>query len=450
MEFKKEMRFIDVFSLALGAIIGWGCFVLPGTDFLPKAGPLGTILGLSIGGIMVGIIGISYGYLIEKFPESGGEFIYAYKNLGRVTGFVCGWFLLLAYISIIPLNTTAIALVVKYVLGDMLEVGYLYSVFGYDVYLGEVLVSITLLVIFALINIKGVKGAGGFQSFLVVVLVSSVLVLTASMFFVSPNATANLSPAFPTGKSVGASILAITAMAPWAFSGFDCIPQATEEYNFPHSRARGLIFVSIIGAVLMYACLTLVTAVESPWEEVIARGEVWATGAVVKNSLGHFGLGVLLVAMLSAVISGINGFFLSSSRLIYSMANKAVLPKSLGKLSKGGTPKNAVIFVMVVSMIAPWFGRQVLSWIVDMCSAGIATSYLITCFVAFRLAKNKGERKIKIFGALGVLVSAIFLVILLVPGMPGFLSKQSLVFLLIWSLVGAIFYLFTMPKINKN
>lgn len=38
--FKKELSPIDVWGLALGAIVGWGCFVLPGNAFLPKAGPL--------------------------------------------------------------------------------------------------------------------------------------------------------------------------------------------------------------------------------------------------------------------------------------------------------------------------------------------------------------------------------------------------------------------------
>ena len=41
-KFKRSMRPLDVWALALGAIIGWGCFVLPGNAFLPKAGPLGT------------------------------------------------------------------------------------------------------------------------------------------------------------------------------------------------------------------------------------------------------------------------------------------------------------------------------------------------------------------------------------------------------------------------
>ena len=84
-KFKKDLRKIDIWSLALGAIIGWGCFVLPGTDFLPKAGPMGAILGLLLGAVVISIISFSYGYMIQKFPLSGGEFVYADSASARST-----------------------------------------------------------------------------------------------------------------------------------------------------------------------------------------------------------------------------------------------------------------------------------------------------------------------------------------------------------------------------
>ena len=37
-ELKKTMSPAEVWALAVGAIIGWGCFVLPGARFLPEAG----------------------------------------------------------------------------------------------------------------------------------------------------------------------------------------------------------------------------------------------------------------------------------------------------------------------------------------------------------------------------------------------------------------------------
>ena len=52
MRLEKKLNPINVWALALGSIIGWGAFVMPGTTFLPKAGPLGTLIGMSIGGLI--------------------------------------------------------------------------------------------------------------------------------------------------------------------------------------------------------------------------------------------------------------------------------------------------------------------------------------------------------------------------------------------------------------
>ena len=94
------MRPIDVWGLALGAIIGWGCFVLPGSAFLPKAGPAGTAAGMLIGALLIIVIALSYGYMIRNFPVSGGEFIYAKEAIGKRNAFVCGWGMILAYWSL--------------------------------------------------------------------------------------------------------------------------------------------------------------------------------------------------------------------------------------------------------------------------------------------------------------------------------------------------------------
>ena len=71
---KRDLSELDVWSLALGAIIGWGCFVLPGNKFLNDAGPLGTAIALSIGALIMIFIARSYGVLIHRFPVAGGEF----------------------------------------------------------------------------------------------------------------------------------------------------------------------------------------------------------------------------------------------------------------------------------------------------------------------------------------------------------------------------------------
>ena len=81
--YMKKVRKIDVLSVAVGAIIGWGCFVMPGNSFLPAAGPLGTLIGMTLAGIMAWIIAQSYSYLLVKYPVEGGEFEYVTQAFGK-------------------------------------------------------------------------------------------------------------------------------------------------------------------------------------------------------------------------------------------------------------------------------------------------------------------------------------------------------------------------------
>ena len=127
--FKKDLSKMNIWALALGAIIGWGCFVMPGVNFLPKAGP-SAMLGMLIGGMVMAIISCSYGYCIKRYPLSGGEFVYADASFGKKHAFVCGWFLVLGYWSLIPLNSTAIAMVTRYVMPGVFLFGYLYTIAG--------------------------------------------------------------------------------------------------------------------------------------------------------------------------------------------------------------------------------------------------------------------------------------------------------------------------------
>lgn len=101
----------DLICLAVGSIIGWGAFILPGDLFLSKIGLINSITGLIVGALIVVIIEKNYSYLIKKIPFSGGEFLFTKEILGDKHSFICGWFLSLAYICIVPLNATAIALI---------------------------------------------------------------------------------------------------------------------------------------------------------------------------------------------------------------------------------------------------------------------------------------------------------------------------------------------------
>ena len=153
---------LQVGALALGCIIGFGCFVLPG-DFLITAGPLGATLGVLLGGAAMLIIARSYGVMVRAFPVAGAEFAYAYHACGRYHAYVCGWFLALGYLSIVPLKATALAVLGKFVAPQLFARGYLYTVAGFEVFAGEVLLGSAAIVGIGLFQIRGVRSVGHLQ-----------------------------------------------------------------------------------------------------------------------------------------------------------------------------------------------------------------------------------------------------------------------------------------------
>ena len=445
VKLKRVMRPIDVWGLALGAIIGWGCFVLPGTAFLPKAGPGGTAMGMLIGALLIIVIAVSYGYLIRKFPISGGEFIYAKEAFGKRNAFVCGWAMILAYWSLIPLNATALAMISRYLFPGIVQQGLLYEIAGWEVYAGEVILASAAIILMALLNIRGIKQAAWIQTAIALTLVGCILVITFLVFCISD--WSNIAPAFPEGRRWWKGVFSIVAMAPWAFIGFDCIPQSAEEYNFSHKKSTFIMISAVLVAAILYIAVCAVTAVGvEPWQQLLDSRNAWPTGYVVRNTMGLAGIIVLGVAMFCAVVSGMNAFYISTSRLMYAMAKEGSLPKWFEHLSpKYGTPTNAIIFTMAMSLFAPWFGREILLWIVDMTSVGAAIVFAYTTGSAAVIGYRNGSKKYAVFGVIGCLFSLFFLSLLIIPGMPGYLTFQSRIVLFVWILIGVAFY-FTIRK----
>ncbi|MDO4923948.1 MAG: APC family permease, partial [Peptococcaceae bacterium] len=221
----------------------------------------------------------------------------------------------------------------------------------------------------------------------------------------------------------------------------DCIPQASEEYAFSNKKTKALLVSSISVAALMYMIMNIATAVVAPWEQYIIDNKAWPTGAAIESLVGTFGLILLAIAMLCGIVSGLNAFYLAGSRLLYSMSIAEAIPSFFGKLDpKHHVPRNAIIFMMALAIVAPFFGRQVLGWLVDMTAVGADMGFTYTTAAAFVMAKRAGDKKQMIISALGVCFAVFFIGLLILPFAPGFLSPQAWAFLFVWLAMGAIFF----------
>lgn len=466
---EKKLTSIHVWALALGCIIGWGAFVMPGNTFLGKAGPLGTAIAMGIAALVMIIIAFNYNYMIQKYPVAGGEFTYTNKAFGKRHAFFCSWFLGLSYLCIVPLNGTALALIGRNLMNNVFQVGFHYEVAGYDIYMGEVILAIVALVAFAVLSIKGVHFTGVFQTILVFALVGGVGLVAIAALFSDKASFANLSPAFYENAALSSDakfggVLAVVAVAPWAFVGFDTIPQSAEEFKFSPRKTKSIMVISILFGAGVYVVLNTITAMVVPtgyasWVEYIddlpnlSGLESLPTFYVAKTLLGTAGLVFLGIAVLAAILSGICGFYMATSRLLYSMAKENVLPPWFGRLhQENKTPANAILFIMVIAMIAPFFGRTALGWVVDMSSLGAAVGYGYTSAAALKFARKENNKSVVVTGVMGLVFSLVFVTLLLVPiGNFGCsLCKESYICLAIWTLLGAVFFVSTRKRRNAK
>lgn len=148
--------------------------------------------------------------------------------------------------------------------------------------------------------------------------------------------------------------------------------------------------------------------------------------------------------MLCAVLSGMNAFLLSASRLLYAMSNVDALPAWYGNVDRRtGVPRNAILLLGLLSLIAPFFGRNIINWVVDMTSVGASLSFAYACASVIKLARKQRECFWVWIGSFGLVFSVFFLGLLLIPGAPGFLSAPSLAALGIWAVAGLILFCIT-------
>lgn len=441
--------------------------MMPGTTFLPTAGTLGTTIAMIIGALIMVVIAFSYSYMVAIHPKAGGEVNYARECFGSRHAYFCGWFLALAYLANVPMNCTALGLMTRKLFFGVFQFGRLYQVAGYDIWFGEVLLSLSVLGIISWLSIHGIRKSGIVQSVMAISLGIAFLIIVIAALFSPITHWSNLLPLWGSAADVTSlfskpamnGVLAIVAVAPWAYVGFETIPQAAEEFNFPIGKVNLIMIIAIAFGCVVYSCNNLVTAAASPDWTAFIKEHDWAVGAAVEALMGKPGLVVLGIAIASAILTGILGFLTATSRLLYSMARDGFIPSSFARLhSRHGTPATAIVFCLAVSAVGPWLGRTALGWFVDMSAIGGAIGFgyaAASCYVTIRRRRAQGQEEhvsvaLQLAALLGTVLSFGFVVLLLIPGMPGCLNMQAYVLLGAWLALGTLFYFLQVKKAGSG
>ena len=447
-QLRRHLSPLGAWALAFGCAVGWGAFVMPGTTFLPIAGPAGTVIGIALGAAVMAIIAVNYSYMLNAYPDAGGAFSYAKRTFGYDHGFLSAWFLILTYIAIIWANASALPLIARNLLGSTFQFGFNYTIAGFHVWFGELLLAVAALAVAAIICLNNKISK--------IVQIISALVMCAGIgaaYFACRTAGASPEPAFsPSGQPVR-EILNIICLAPWAFVGFESISHSAAEFKFDKKKSLGIMLISLLTAGTAYAMLAVTGAMVLPegvgsWTEYVARlGEFSGLESIPTffasvSRLGDMGKLIMGVTALGAILTGLVGNLIAASRLLHAMAEDKLLPDWFGSLTDSGTPKNAILFILALSLPFPFLGRTAISWIVDVTTVGAAIAYAYVSGCALKLSREKKNTPIMVFAGAGLAASGVFALYFLVPNMLSVttLSTESYLILAAWSILGFLFY----------
>ncbi len=449
----RSLSPLAVWALSFGCAVGWGAFVMPGTTFLPIAGPMGTLIGILAGTLIMLIIGVNYCYLLNRFPDAGGTFSYTKNIFGYDHAFLSAWFLVLVYLAIIWANATAIPLIFRTLIGDALHFGFHYRIVGYDIWLGEILLSVAAIVLFGLLVLRGGKTVATVQILLAVALIVLVTACFIVTFTGRGGEAPDLLPAYSPDHRNGVGILFIIFLAPWAFAGFESVAHSAEEFRFQTKKTFPVIVAALVTAAAAYIMLALIAASAQPegytnWFDYIrslgAHSGVESNPVFfsIRRAMGRTGLILFGIAAACAMITGLIGNLTAASRMLYAMADDGLLPASLAKLNRFGVPKQIVLSLIVISLPIPFLGRSATGWIIDVNTIGIVIAYTYTSVDAMRLSFKENRPLVHVTSVLGVIVSAFFLLYFLFPTIwsVGALSTESYLILLSWSVLGFIIF----------
>ena len=445
---------VSACALSIGCIVGWGAFMMPGNAFLPVAGPLGAVIGVIIGGLVILIVSVNYHYLMDIYPDPGGTYTFVKQVFSYDHGFLCAWFLGLTYIAILWANATALPLIGRFLLGDTFQFGFTYEVAGFQVYFGEILMAMLALAVAGLICMRK-RFSAVMQVALGVLLFVGIVVCFIGVWNYRPEGVAAaLSRSGGFSARGMAGIWNIVALAPWAFIGFEAISHSAEEFTFPRRKVLGIFTVAIVISSICYILPILIAASVQPerysgWRDYVAALR-WLGGLesaptfyAVYTAMGRAGGALIAVTAIGTIMTSLVGNTISISRLLVSLSEDELLPEWIGRV-EDGVPKNAVCTILLVSVPILFLGRTATSWIVDVTTVGAVIAYAFTSACALHVARERNNKTMRGFAVAGLAISLLFILLYLLPNLLAVnaLSTESYLILSVWSVLGfAVFHL---------
>jgi len=317
VQLKKQLGLLDVFSVASGAMISSGLFVLPYIAF-DKAGPA-VVLSYLFASFLILPSVFSKAELATAMPRAGGTYFYVERSLGSFCGVFTGfanWFGLAL--------KSAFAVVGMAVLIEVL----VHSLFGMkmtEAHLKQI--SVLCCIGFTVLNIVSVKHTSRFQ----VLLVSALLCILAVFVFLGAGAAQAARYSGFLNKGWPA-VFATAGLVFISYGGLTKVTSVAEEIkDAKRNLPLGMLLAWFTVSVLYVAVIVITIGVVDGRELV---GSLTPISLAASKFMPTVGFPLLGIAAIAAFVTTANGGILAASRYPMAMSRDRLLPPLLAQVNQ--------------------------------------------------------------------------------------------------------------------
>lgn len=330
-------------------------------DMVSSSGPGMTVVMLFVLPLLWAFpIALSSCELGSAIPEECGYYKWVQRALGEYWGFQVGW---LKDVGIFINNATFVVLAGDYIASFM----HLSVAAGYAV-------KIAIILIFMILNIRGVKEVA-----LVSTIISIFIVVAFAGITIIGFTHMNYNPFDPfvaEGQTVVGSVGASIAIGMWMYAGYETMSSLAGELQDPQIIPKGILLA--LPLIIATYVLPTIASVGS-----IGQWESWGSEGVsyIDVALQYApAFAVLFVTVAAASnISMFNVYLATGARNFFIVAEDNLFPKFLTKVGKKyGTPYVTIVGLSLVSVFLCIFPFSALVTAVALLNMGFYSLILIS------------------------------------------------------------------------
>lgn len=383
---KDNLSIIETIALSVAIIAPTAAMAL-NVSLMAETCSFSAPLVFLISTIVVGLVSYSIIKFNQYISAAGSLYTFTKKALGNKMGFVSGWTLLLAYIT----------------LGGGTAAGFgnffsaFLAAFGLSVnWIPLSIIASIAMIVLGIIDAKIcnriILVVEGIAIFLILILAVVIL------FKVGTTTGLSLVPFKTNGVSMSA-LASTSVFAFLSFIGFESASSLGEETKNP----KKFIPIAIISAVFVSGLFYLVCSysqvigfgLDGKGLESLSSSTLPLADLSAKYITTGFGTVLLLVAACSNFSCAL-GSYCAGSRMLFALGRDRIMPKVMMRLhSKHNTPYFALILIVIISDIVQLAlfksnGIDVFGYLATIGSLAILVSYIFTSIGAMvYFTKNK-------------------------------------------------------------